>query len=58
MLDVGTGSGLLALGALTLNPHLGAVGTELDAQAIVEKSLSIAADVCIYTNHHIEVLEA
>jgi ribosomal protein L11 methyltransferase len=34
MLDVGTGSGLLALGALTLNPHLGAVGTELDAQAM------------------------
>lgn len=33
--------------------------TELDAQTIVEKGLSIAADVCIYTNHNrtIEVLD-
>lgn len=26
--------------------------TELDARIIVEKSLGIAADICIYTNHH------
>lgn len=26
--------------------------TDLDARAIVEKSLNIAADICIYTNHH------
>lgn len=25
--------------------------TKLDAQAIVEKSLHIAADICVYTNH-------
>lgn len=33
--------------------------TELDARSIVSKSLEIAADTCIYTNHHhtIEVLE-
>lgn len=33
--------------------------SELDAKSIVTKSLEIAADVCIYTNHHhtIEVLE-
>ena len=33
--------------------------TELDARDIVERSLSIAADLCIYTNHQrvIEVLE-
>lgn len=33
--------------------------TELDARSIVEKGLSIAADICIYTNHNqtIEVLE-
>ncbi len=33
--------------------------TELDARDIVEKSLSIAADICIYTNHNrtIEELE-
>ena len=26
--------------------------TELDAKSIVEKSLQIAADICIYTNHN------
>ena len=26
--------------------------TELDARSIVEKGLGIAADICIYTNHH------
>jgi ATP-dependent HslUV protease subunit HslV len=33
--------------------------TELPASAIVEKSLHIAADICIYTNHHLtlETLE-
>jgi ATP-dependent HslUV protease subunit HslV len=33
--------------------------TELDARAIVEKGLGIAADICIYTNHNrtIEQLE-
>jgi len=34
--------------------------TELDAREIVEKSLHIAADICVYTNHNlvIEELEA
>lgn len=33
--------------------------TELDAKDIVEKSLKIAADICVYTNHNltIEVLD-
>ncbi|MEN9461403.1 MAG: hypothetical protein RIS84_1423 [Pseudomonadota bacterium] len=33
--------------------------TELPANAIVEKALHIAADICIYTNHHLtlETLE-
>ena len=33
--------------------------TDLDPAAIVEKSLAIAADICVYTNHHrtIEVLD-
>ncbi len=31
--------------------------TEMDARAIVEKALSIAADICVYTNHHITVEE-
>lgn len=29
--------------------------TTMDAKSIVEKSLSIAADICIYSNHHITV---
>ena len=34
--------------------------TDLDARSIVEKALSIAADICVYTNHNrtIETLEA
>ena len=31
--------------------------TELDARAIVEKSLAIAADICIYTNSNITIEE-
>ena len=33
--------------------------TDLDARSIVEKALTIAADICIYTNHNrtIESLE-
>ncbi|PCH59135.1 MAG: HslU--HslV peptidase proteolytic subunit [SAR86 cluster bacterium] len=31
--------------------------TELDAREIVEKSLTIAADVCVYTNHNQTVEE-
>jgi ATP-dependent HslUV protease, peptidase subunit HslV len=36
-----------------------AENTELDARTIVERGLIIAADICVYTNHHrtIEVLE-
>lgn len=31
--------------------------TELDAREIVEKSLNIAADICIYTNHNLRIEE-
>jgi ATP-dependent HslUV protease subunit HslV len=31
--------------------------TELDARSIVEKSLAIAADICVYTNHHFTLEE-
>lgn len=30
--------------------------SNLDAETIVKESLSIAADICIYTNHHINIL--
>ena len=31
--------------------------TELDARSITEKSLGIAADICIYTNHNLLIEE-
>ncbi|MEC9481773.1 MAG: ATP-dependent protease subunit HslV [Halomonas sp.] len=31
--------------------------TELSAREITEKSLNIAADICVYTNHHITLEE-
>ncbi|MXP51452.1 ATP-dependent protease subunit HslV [Pantoea sp. SoEX] len=31
--------------------------TELDARNIVEKALNIAADICIYTNHNVNIEE-
>ena len=31
--------------------------TELDARSIVEKSLAITADICVYTNHTITIEE-
>ncbi|MBI3773043.1 MAG: ATP-dependent protease subunit HslV [Gammaproteobacteria bacterium] len=31
--------------------------TELDARTIVERSLAIAADICVYTNHNIVIEE-
>ena len=51
---VGIGSGgpfaLAAARALARN-------TDLDARAIAERSMAIAADICIYTNSHIVVEE-
>jgi ATP-dependent HslUV protease subunit HslV len=31
--------------------------TDLDARSIVEKALSIAADICVYTNHNVVIEE-
>jgi ATP-dependent HslUV protease subunit HslV len=31
--------------------------TELDARAIVERALNLAADICVYTNHHLTLEE-
>jgi ATP-dependent HslUV protease subunit HslV len=31
--------------------------TELDARSICQKALSIAADICVYTNHHFTLEE-
>ena len=31
--------------------------TDLEARVIVEQALSIAADICVYTNHHLTIEE-
>jgi ATP-dependent HslUV protease subunit HslV len=31
--------------------------TEMDAKEIVEQGLSIAADICVYTNHNLRIEE-
>ena len=31
--------------------------TELEARSIVEKALTIAGDICVYTNHHLTIEE-
>ncbi len=52
ILAIGSGGNyaLAAARALTAN-------TDLGAREIVERSLEVAADICIYTNHNIQVVE-
>jgi ATP-dependent HslUV protease subunit HslV len=45
LIAIGSGGSFAQAAALALLDN-----TELDARDIVEKSLSIAADICIYTN--------
>ena len=54
LIAIGSGGPYAQSAALALLDN-----TELDARQIVEKALSIAADICIYTNHNttIEALE-
>jgi ATP-dependent HslUV protease, peptidase subunit HslV len=53
ILAIGSGGSyaLAAARALKLN------SPNLSAREIVEKSLNIAADICIYTNHNLTILE-
>jgi ATP-dependent HslUV protease subunit HslV len=54
VIAIGSGGPFAQAAARALNEN-----TDLDPADIVEKSLSIAADICVYTNHHrtIEVLD-
>lgn len=54
VLAIGSGGPFAQAAARALSEN-----TDLDPAAIVEKSLAIAADICVYTNHHrtIEVLD-
>jgi ATP-dependent HslUV protease subunit HslV len=49
---IGSGGGYALAAARALKQH-----TALSAAEIVKQSLVIAADICIYTNQHITVLE-
>lgn len=49
---IGSGSSYALSSARALYRH-----TKLSARTIVEESLKIAAEICVYTNDHISVLE-
>ncbi|GAB6088248.1 ATP-dependent protease subunit HslV [Alkaliphilus crotonatoxidans] len=50
VIAIGSGGSYALAAALALSQH-----STLSAREIVEKSLKIAADICVYTNHHISV---
>src|SRR5688572_16247090 len=52
LIAIGSGGGYAQAAAQALLEN-----TELEARAIVEKSLGLAADICIYTNHQITIEE-
>jgi ATP-dependent HslUV protease subunit HslV len=49
---IGSGGPYAQAAALALMEN-----TELDARSIVERALTIAADICVYTNHHLTLEE-
>lgn len=52
LIAIGSGGGYAMSAALALMSH-----SDLDAKAIVEQSLRIAADICVYTNADLTVHE-
>ena len=52
LMAIGSG-GAFAQSSATALLH----NTDLSAKDIVEKSLHIAADICVYTNHHLSIEE-
>ncbi|MGM0631714.1 MAG: ATP-dependent protease subunit HslV [Pseudomonadota bacterium] len=52
IMAIGSGGQYAQSAARALMQH-----TELDARQIVENSLNIAADVCVYTNHNLVIEE-
>lgn len=53
ILAIGSGSMYAQSAALALKKH----APHMTAREIVEESLHIAADICIYTNHNLEIIE-
>ena len=52
LIAIGSGGPYAQAAARALLAH-----TTLDARAVVERALGIAADICIYTNHNITIEE-
>lgn len=52
VISIGSGSTAAQSAAIALLEN-----TDLESRTIVEKAMKIAADLCIYTNHHITVEE-
>ncbi|HET9679367.1 MAG TPA: ATP-dependent protease subunit HslV [Gammaproteobacteria bacterium] len=52
IMAIGSGGPFAQAAAIALYEN-----TDLSARDIVEKALNIAANICVYTNHHITVLE-
>lgn len=50
IMSIGSGSGFALAAARALLAH-----TEMDAGAIVETAMNVAADICIYTNHELTI---
>lgn len=53
ILAIGSGGSFALAAARALKTH----ATHLSAKEMVEQSLHIAADICIYTNHNLTLLE-
>jgi ATP-dependent HslUV protease subunit HslV len=52
--------GILAIGSggnYALAAARALAGTDLDARAIVERAMGIAADICVFTNSHLVIQE-
>jgi ATP-dependent HslUV protease subunit HslV len=52
LIAIGSGGPFALAAAKVLLEH-----TDMEPRAIVEKSLAIAGDICIYTNHNISIEE-
>ena len=53
LLAIGSGGSYALAAARALKKH----APDITAQELVEESLHIAADICIYTNHNLTILE-
>ena len=52
VLSIGSGSNFARSAAVALKRH----APQLSAEEMVRESLTIAADICIYTNHNFEII--